>query len=704
MHEVVQSLKDWVAVLTVPLVLAAASPGIDSSSIERPAVGEWLSYGRTYDEQRFSPLAQIDHDSVSRLGLAWWVQFDTDRGQEATPLEHAGVLYTTTAWSKVFAFDARTGARLWSYDPRVPGEKAFNACCDVVNRGLALWGDKVFVGTLDGRLVALDLKSGQVRWTAQTTNPARPYTITGAPRAIDGKILIGNAGSEFPVRGYVSAYDAQTGRLSWRFYMTPNAKGEPDHAASDEVMKDRVAATWRGGAWRRGGGGGSPWDAITYDPRVDLIFIGTGNAGPWNDAYRSAGGDNLFAASIVALRPETGEYVWHYQTTPRDAWDYDAVQQLVTADLMIHGVQRHVVMQANKNGFFYVLDAATGRLISAAKFAFADWADHIDLATGRPVESRGVRYTRTGEPSLQSPGPVGGHNWQPMAFNSKEGLVYIPSQRVSGYYARGDSSDPYIEGARNDGLGARLDRPQSLNAPPPSPSAQRYGELIAWDPVAQKARWRVRFPQFWHSGVLATAGGLVFHAVGHELTALDAHSGQIRWRYDTLVNPVAPPMTYMIDGVQYVALMVGYGGSMAFGSDQLRHPGRLLVFKLGGTARLAPYPPTSVPPPLNLGLAIASNGNAQAGAVSYRRLCSACHRTGDFLPNLARSPAILTPTAFQAIVLGGALKQNGMAPFSRYLSPSAAEDLRAYLLSEARDSGHASAYEPSKPSEGRSRQ
>src|SRR4051812_1078671 len=285
---------------------------------------EWVSYGKGYSEQRFSPLDKINATNVGQLGLAWYAQFDTDRGQEATPLIHDGVLYTTTAWSKVFAFDAKTGKRLWAYDPKVPGEKGFHACCDVGSRGVALWKDKVDVGALDGRLIALNAKTGQPVWTVQTTDPAKPYTITGAPRAVKGRILIGNGGAEYPVRGYVSAFDAETGKLDWRFYMTPNPTGAADGAASDRAMHDVAASTWSEGAWKQAGGGATPWDAITYDPKTDLVFIGTGNAGPWNSKIRTGGkGDNLFAASIVALRPDTGAYVWHYQTTPRDDWDFD---------------------------------------------------------------------------------------------------------------------------------------------------------------------------------------------------------------------------------------------------------------------------------------------------------------------------------------------------------------------------------------------
>ncbi|HEX7947195.1 MAG TPA: PQQ-binding-like beta-propeller repeat protein, partial [Phenylobacterium sp.] len=335
----------WAAVLCAALAVTACQKGgVDAKRIEAAKAGEWLSYGRTYDEQRFSPLDKVNKETVGRLGVTWWASFDTDRGQEATPLVADGVLYTTTTWSKVFAFDAKTGKQLWTYDPQVPGEKGFNACCDVVNRGVALWDGKVYVGALDGRLIALDAKTGKVAWTVQTTDPNQPYTITGAPRAVKGKIIIGNGGAEYPVRGYVSAYDAATGKLDWRFHMTPNPTGAADNAASDKVMKEKVNATWSDGAWKDGGGGATPWDPITYDVKSDLIFVGTGNAGPWNSKLRTGGkGDNLFAASIVALRPDTGEYVWHYQTTPRDDWDFDATQHLMVADLTVDGAPHRVV-------------------------------------------------------------------------------------------------------------------------------------------------------------------------------------------------------------------------------------------------------------------------------------------------------------------------------------------------------------------------
>lgn len=681
-------MRSWVrqagAILGAALALAACQKTVDGPRILAADPMEWVTYGRDYDEQRFSPLSQVDPQTIGKLGVAWWASFDTDRGQEATPLEADGVLYTTTAWSKVFAFDARTGKLLWRYDPKVPGEKGFNACCDVVNRGVALWKGRVYVGTIDGRLIALDARTGAPVWSVQTTDPAQPYTITGAPRAVKGMILIGNGGAEYPVRGYLSAYDARTGALKWRFHMTPNPTGAPDGAASDPVMRSLAARTWGEGAWKQAGGGATPWEAITYDAKTNLILTGTGNAGPWNDRVRTGGaGDNLFAASIVALNADTGAYVWHYQTTPRDAWDYDAVQHLMLADLPMAGRTRRVVMQANKNGFFYVLDARTGTLLSAEKFVPVDWAERVDLATGRPVEAASVRYAGEKE-SRQSSGALGGHNWQPMAFNPGLGLVYIPAQVSHGSYAdRKDFS--FTAGAWNTGMRRNVAGPSAgRTAPPNAQTPKAYGELVAWDPAAGRARWRVRSPQAWTSGVLATGGGLVFHAAGRAFAAYDAATGRPLWSYDIGANAIAPAMSYELDGEQYVALMVGYGGAGGMGGDQPRRKGRLLVFKLGGTAKPPPYPEPAAFPPLDLAGAEPSKGDADRGAKLYGQFCGTCHGGGVFLPNLPRSPTILSEPGFRAVVLDGARKDAGMAPFRRFLGEADAEDLRAYLLWKAR--------------------
>ena len=371
--------------------------------------GQWLSHGRTYGEQRFSPLDQISTETVGKLGLAWFADLDTRRGQEATPLVADGVLYVSTAWSKVKAYDAATGQALWSYDPEVPGEWAVNACCDVVNRGVALWEGKVFVGSLDGRLIALDAASGRELWDVNTIDRSKPYTITGAPRVVKGKVLIGNGGAEFGVRGYVSAYDAKSGELAWRFYTVP---GDPAKGFESPIL-EKAAATWSGEWWTLGGGG-TVWDSMAYDPELDLLYIGVGNGSPWNHMIRSEGkGDNLFLASIVALDPDDGSYVWHYQTSPGETWDHTATQHIIVADLRFGGGTRRVVMQAPKNGFFYVLDAKTGELISAESITDISWATHVDMKTGRPVETPQARFDRTGAPFVSRQNPNGAHTWHP---------------------------------------------------------------------------------------------------------------------------------------------------------------------------------------------------------------------------------------------------------------------------------------------------
>lgn len=682
------------AMAAFALTLASCDNRGDSPQIQNATPGEWLTYGLNYEEQRYSLLGQINKNTVGTLGLAWWAQLDTDRGQEATPLMHDGVLFTTTAWSKVAAFDAKTGAPLWFYDPQVPGQKGLNACCDVVNRGAALWDGKVYVGTIDGRLIALDEKSGKVVWSAQTTDPGKQATITGAPRAVKGKILIGQGGADLGARGYVSAYDAETGALSWRFYMTPNPDGGPDDAASDRIFKEKAAATWGDGAWKETGGGGTVWDSIVYDPKSNLVYVGVGNGSPWNYRLRSGGkGDNLFLASIVALKPDTGEYVWHYQTVPAEMWDYTATQPIMIADISLDGEKRRVVMQAPKNGFFYVLDALTGKLISAEKYVAADWAERIDLETGRPIERDGVRYDNGGSARL-APFILGGHNWQPMAFSPKEQLVYIPTMLASATYTDVDDFK-YTPGAFNTGEGGmQTPPPFPAHTPPP---AKPSGALLAWDPAAQTARWRVEFPEIWHSGVLATAGALVFHVHGHEFAVYDAANGKQLWRYDTIGAPIAPAITYELDGAQYVALMVGMGGAGDVAEGR-RTPGRLLVFKLGATAQLPAYPENVPAPALELASAVASTGDAVRGDATYRTYCARCHVPGGlYFPDLSRSPTILDPAAFNNVVREGALEAKGMASFKTMLSADDVENIRAHVLKSAADPASAAPVTPDHP-------
>jgi PQQ-dependent dehydrogenase (methanol/ethanol family) len=685
-------LKLGIALALACVLAACQKPAgnVDGARIAAAdANAEWVSYGKGYSEQRFSPLDKINTGNVGQLGLAWFAQFDTDRGQEATPLVVDGVMYTTTAWSKVFAFDAATGKALWSYDPKVDGKKGFDACCDVVNRGVAVWKGKVYVGTMDARLVALDAKDGHVVWQTQVGDPAKPFTITQAPRVVKDKVLIGESGAEYGVRGYITAYDAATGKKVWRFYTLPNPTGAPDGEASDKALKEKAMASWPDGAWKQVGGGGTVWDAIAYDPALDIVYFGVDNGTPWDQDVRSGGkGDNLFLSSVVAVKADTGDYVWHYQVNPGESWDYSAVQPIILADLKIGGTVRKVLMQAPKNGFFYVLDRATGELLSAKNYVPVNWAKEIDLKTGRPVENPQARYGKT--PDLQQPGPLGGHNWHPMSFSPKTGLVYIPAQADPFAY-QGATNFGYKPGAWN--LGINL----LANAGPMTPdqakaaAAAYKGYLVAWDPVAQKAVWTVEHPYFWNAGVLSTGGGLVFQGAAEgQFYAYDAATGKQLWSYPTGNGVIAPSMTYEINGEQYVALMVGAGGGGQVSAPSLlptrpRLPGRLLVFKLGAKAT-APAFKIAEAPPLDL-KGVATTGDKAHGYVVFNNNCQVCHganATGSWLPNLTRSIMITTPADFNSVVLEGVRAHNGMVSFARFLSPGDVEDVRAFLISQAK--------------------
>lgn len=650
----------------------------------------WLSYGRTYDEQRFSPLDQIGTANVKDLGLAWHADMDSARGQEATPIVIDGKIYITTAWSRVKAYDGQTGKLLWEYDPKVPGETAVKACCDVVNRGLAAWGNRLYLGTLDGRLVALDRDTGREVWSKVTVDQSKPYTITGAPRVIDGKVIIGNGGAEMGVRGYVAAYDADDGDELWRFYTVPDAPGK-----NSEPHLKSAEATWKGEWWTLGGGG-TVWDAMAYDPELDLLYIGVGNGSPWNQAYRSpGGGDNLYLSSIVALRPGTGEYVWHYQTTPGETWDFTATQHIMLADLKIDGKLRKVLMQAPKNGFFYVLDRATGKLISAKNYAPVNWASGIDLKTGRPIENPDARIDKTGKPFVVMPGPGGAHNWQPMAFDPKTGLVYIPVQQ---------GAFPYIPetGWKSAKQGFNTGMDFAAGAMPADPKiraaalAATTGALVAWDPVAQKERWRVPFKGPWNGGVLATAGGLVFQGnAAKEFAAYDAATGKRLWSADVQTGIMAAPVTYRIGSDQYVAVLAGWGGSWALSpgilsevAGPVRNISRLLVYKLGGQAKLPPEPPLSQlpldPPPVT-----GTPTQIAAGGASYGRFCGVCHGDAAFgggvLPDLRRSGLLGDAKGWAVVVHDGALKDNGMVSFANVLSREQIEAIRHYVINRANE-------------------
>ena len=647
----------------------------------------WLAHGRTWSEQRYSPLDQINAASIAGLELAWYVDLDTNRGQEATPIVVDGVLYSTSAWSKVQAVDAKTGRLLWQYDPEVPGIWDVRACCGVQNRGAAVWKGTVYSATLDGRLLALDAETGELIWEVNTTDQAQSYTITGAPRVFGDKLVIGNGGAEYGVRGYVSAYDTETGEMLWRFYTVP---GNPADGFEDETQ-EMAAETWTGEWWTQGGGG-TAWDSFAYDPDLNLVYIGTGNGSPWARSLRSpGGGDNLFLASIVAVDADTGKYAWHYQTVPGDTWDYTAVQHMVLADLQIDGRDRKVIMQAPKNGFFYVIDRATGELISAENIVPVNWATHIDLETGRPVEAPDARYDETLAAKKIVPGPAGAHNWQPMSFNPDTGLVYIPARQAPLVYMLDDDYERQPIGMN---LGINFwDPPGEVIDLPPEFGPEFQGFLLAWNPVSQEEAWRAPLTAFENGGILSTAGNLVFQGnADGELVAYNATSGDRLWSAPTQTGVLAPPVTYSIDGEQYIAVVAGWGavyanflGAVLNPTGDKRNVSRILAFKLGGDAELPPLPaqPLTGPPPDAFG----SPEQIAAGAGLYTKHCSVCHGvgaiSGGVLPDLRHSAIAGSADAFSGVVLGGNLLDRGMASFAEVLGEEEAEAIRAFIAFQA---------------------
>ncbi|MDO8861942.1 PQQ-dependent dehydrogenase, methanol/ethanol family [Haliea sp. E1-2-M8] len=637
--------------------------------------GNWLVHGRTYEEQRYSPLVQINRNNVSRLGLAWEAPMDSHRGLEATPIVVDGVIYTTSTWSRVRALDARSGELLWEHDPGVDRAWGKKLCCDVVNRGVAVWQGKVFVGTLDGYLVSLNAANGEQLWRVDTlVDRDKFYSITGAPRIVKNRVIIGNGGAEFEVRGYISAYDADTGKLDWRFFTVPGSATGPFENPELEL----AAATWSPDSnWQ--GGGGTAWDSMAYDPELDLLYVGTGNGGPWSHYTRSpGGGDNLYLASILALRPDSGHLVWHYQTTPGDSWDYTATQHMILADLMIDGRQRQVLMQAPKNGFFYVLDRSNGELISAEKYVYVNWASHVDPESGRPVLTGLADYSE--QARYVFPSAAGGHNWQPMSYSPDTGLVYIPARDAG--WVHNQAGDKWFE-LGVDNLG-ELAEGQDI---PPS-----RGYLKAWDPVTQELAWQKETANIWNGGALATAGGVVFHgtATGH-FYALNDQSGEVLLELPIGTGMIAPPISYAVDGRQYIAVMAGWGGPAfnTLGGDEallaFENAGRLLVFALDGAA--VPLPPPATPRgpvPPQPGLSTDPD-TLERGRLLYVYNCGGCHGmygSTPMLPDL-RLMTLEKHAVFQDIVLGGLLENAGMSSFADVLSEDDSEAIQAYIVSMA---------------------
>ena len=686
-------MKNHFLVLPLLLFIFSCSEAVDSKN---PLVdfnsspNEWLLHGRTYAEERHSPLDQINTSNVDQIGLSWSFETGTNRGHETTPIVKDGVMFITAPWSVVHALDAKTGDLLWTHDPQVERAWANNACCDVVNRGVALYENSIFFGTIDGRLISLDKDTGNENWSILTIDKSRPYTITGAPRIVKGNVIIGNGGGEFGVRGYVTAYDVDSGDELWRFYTVPGNPNEPFESPEMEI----AAKTWSGGKWWEYGGGGTVWDSMAYDPALDTLYIGTGNGSPWNRYVRSpGGGDNLYLSSIVALDPDTGDYKWHYQTTPGDSWDYTATQHMILADLEINGQMRKVIMQAPKNGFFYVIDRTNGELISAENYVPINWATHVDMETGRPVENPANNYFDT--PALTTPGPLGGHNWQPMAFNPDTGLVYIPAQEMLFVYSH-DKDFEYNPKTWN--TGQQIEMTYLPKNPDELAMVDKatFGYLLAWDPVAQKEVWREQYQRPWSGGLLSTAGDLVLQGTSDgRFIAFNAASGEILWSVDTGQGIIAPPITYMIDEEQYIAIQVGYGGAYALAGafpSANKNPaqnGRMLVFKLGGEEMSPPVQSIAKVNPVVPSMTTDALTIAR-GEYEYHEHCQFCHGAGviggGVIPDLRYLDEVGHKT-FLGVILGGMHSEKGMASFKDVLSLEQANQIQAYIISQAKLTG-----------------
>lgn len=642
------------------------------------AEGDWAEHGGDSNETNFSPLKQIDSANVVQLGLAWFLDLPGEVSLEATPLELDGIVYFPGSYGKVYAVEGARGKILWTYDPQIwkynPGKMNLNFA---VNRGVALANGRVFSATFDGRLLALDAKTGNLDWSVETTPHDSANFITGAPRVFNDKVIIGNAGGDGGARGYVTAYEQRTGRQAWRFFVTP---GSPEENRGDPLM-ERAAATWSGEFWKTGTGG-SVWDNITFDARLNRIYLATGNAGPTNAETRSpGGGDNLFTDSIIALDADHGKYLWHYQLNPRDTWNFDATEQMTLARMTIDGNPRDVLMQAAKNGFFYVIDRTSGKLISADKFGKVTWAERIDLSTGRPVEVPGSRYVNAD--SVVWPNPTGAHSWQSMSYSPRTGLVYIPYIQNGVRFYKGKTLPNDV----NDfgiSIGSVLASPEDGK-----------GALLAWDAARHTLRWKVQYDTLLNGGLLSTAGDLVFQGTADGyLSAYDARSGNRLWRFNAGLGIIAPPISYELQGKEYISVLVGWGASAAIGSDVMDvgwkwgAPRRLLTFALGGRATLPPSPARDM---RVYARDIPNEQFNEADVAAGERLymqCIVCHGrqltgAGGPAPDLRESAVPLERDTFWAVVHDGTLLTMGMPRFEA-MTHEQADQLRAYIRAGAR--------------------
>ena len=665
---------------------------------------QWTLPGRDQNGSYFSPLQDINTGNVGALGIAWEYRTHTSRGLEATPLVIDGVMYTTGVFGRVYALDAASGRELWTYDPGVDGQWGRYACCDAVNRGLVVAGGRIYVGALDGYLHAIDAHTGKRLWRVDTLlgrTEHRPYTITGAPLVAGNLVIIGNGGGEFAgARGYVSAYDLSTGALRWRFFTVPR---DPALGPQDQPHLTAALATWDPRHPWSTGSSGNVWDGMAYDPALNLIYIGTANPGPYDSHLGGRkGGDELYCASIIAIHADSGTMAWYYQTVPGDRWDFDSTQKFVLAELPIQGKSRRVLMQAAKNGFYYVLDRVTGELLSAHEFAFVSWTRGLDPKTGRPIPDPSANYDKA--PALVFPSESGAHSWQPMAFDAQRGTMYIPviesgnvileaEERRAGYVDAQFTTPSFVaesyDPAALQSLYGALPSMQQLSRGMKT-TLQSRGVLRAWSVAEHRTLWEAPTASPWDGGVLATAGGLVFQgdAAGH-LNAYAADGGRQLLSLPLGTSIMAAPMSYRIDAVQYVAVMAGFGGAElavtldpATAAYRYGNDGRLIVLRLGGSApvlpRLAQESPAPQPPPRP-----ADSVQIASGEVLYNRYCSRCHAFGRaVLPDLRRmDPG--TQKIFDLIVRGGAYASKGMGRFDDVLSSGDVQAIHAYLIDQA---------------------
>jgi quinohemoprotein ethanol dehydrogenase len=661
-------------------IVNAAANGVNADV--KP--GDWESFGRTAAEDHYSPLTEINDRTIQRLKLAWWM--DLPPGNSVTaPVEVDGTLYMATGYSLLRAIEARTGKVLWTYDPKAVEAAGRKLRQGWGIRGLSYSNGRLYVGTQDGRLIAVDAKSGRLLWSALTVDPGDVRFISGPPRVFNNKVVIGHGGADVgSIRGYVDCYDGRTGERLWRFYTVP---GNPADGFENKAM-EVAAKTWFGEWWKYGGGG-TVWNSITFDPEFNAFYLGTGNGAPWNRKIRSAGkGDNLFLASVVAVDADTGAYKWHYQENPGESWDYNASMDMELATLTLDGKRRKVLMTAPKNGFFYVIDRSDGKLISAAPFAKVNWASRIDVATGRPVEMPNIRY-ENGETTMW-PGPVGAHSWPPMSFNVKTGLVYLPTIELPATY-----NDKAIDPNTWKRVpGNTVDTGVELGFTPDLPGAGT-SYLQAWDPVHQRSVWRVPNPSYWNGGTMTTGGNLVFQGqIDSKFNAYAADTGHLLWSYDAGAAVIAPPISYSVAGRQYVTVLSGNDTSGAafgvlyqqYGIDYRTQKRRVLTFTLDGTAVLPPTPPPAKFEPIADADYRDDVVSAKRGEKIYALYCAVCHGVvvvaGGHAPDLRSSPVPLTEESFSSIVRDGALMPKGMPRFEE-LADGERSDLRQYIRSEA---------------------